>query len=144
MRLFDKIKSKLGLNQNKDKYIKSFHVDICGTSEGIEVIATPVNDQTEYFIAFNSHDELSNLVTKHKRKIFVFQYADMESVEESEKGEVYLNITFNHDKAKEANSTPRITIRLNHEYKAEALDIYHQLNEQALMQEKGYNNTVGV
>lgn len=137
--------SKFG---KKDKeFIQSNYVDIVNRDGNIEIKAMPVNENTEYYIVFDTSKDLSDLIVAHKGPIFTGRYANANAIEgalHDNRSDIYVHITFDHDKAKQLNQEPRFKVVLKQEYEYFARDIFKQLNEQALMQEKGYNNTFNV
>ena len=142
MGLLSKMVSRL--EKGKTPYEKSFYVDMVRDSDNIIITAMPVNKNTEYYIVFDNYKDLGDLMIVHGGPIFTGRSLNVESIEGGVvdgRKDMYVQITFDHKKAKALNEEPKVKIVLKHQYKKIATDMYKQLNEQALMQEKGYNNT---
>lgn len=121
---------------------KSDYVGITQSNGQIVIVAKAIDENSSYTIEFNSFDELSNILKRHKRKIFEGSWADLGEQTISSNGKACIYVTFNKPREGAKNQNPKIKIVLNPEFKDLAINIYQQLNTQALEMQKKLNQDI--
>ena len=147
MRLFEKIMQKFSKNERHlitpTKTIKECSNNVAvyrrELRDSIEVVAKAIDKDSKYIIEFENDEAFNQIVLSYPRKMFEGYCADINYVKDSKTKKVYVVITFNDVKKIDAPGTPWVKVILAGEDKEIAMNLYNQLNEQALDMENAKN-----
>lgn len=147
MRLFEKIMQKFSKNERHlitpTKTIKECSNNVAvyrrELRDSIEVVAKAIDKDSKYIIEFENDEAFNQIVLSYPRKMFEGYCADINYVKDSKTKKVYVVITFNDVKKIDAPGTPWVKVILAGEDEEIAMNLYNQLNEQALDMENAKN-----
>lgn len=147
MRLFEKIMQKFRKNERHlitpTKTIKECSNNVAvyrrELRDSIEVVAKAIDKDSKYIIEFENDEAFNQIVLSYPRKMFEGYCADINYVKDSKTKKVYVVITFNDVKKIDAPGTPWVKVILAGEDEEIAMNLYNQLNEQALDMENAKN-----
>ena len=147
MRLFEKIMQKFSKNERHlitpTKTIKECSNNVAvyrrELRDSIEVVAKAIDKDSKYIIELENDEAFNQIVLSYPRKMFEGYCADINYVKDSKTKKVYVVITFNDVKKIDAPGTPWVKVILAGEDKEIAMNLYNQLNEQALDMENAKN-----
>ena len=147
MRLFEKIMQKFSKNERHlitpTKTIKECSNNVAvyrrELRDSIEVVAKAIDKDSKYIIELENDEAFNQIVLSYPRKMFEGYCADINYVKDSKTKKVYVVITFNDVKKIDAPGTPWVKVILAGEDEEIAMNLYNQLNEQALDMENAKN-----